>query len=113
MVFRTSTLPNASLEVPPPACAPLPVTVLLSRRTEPSFQTPPPVPALVRLLARVTLVSVVTPSFHMPAPLPLAALRLIVPLVTSSEPLFQTAPPSAVEPLPSRATFWSEMSAVL
>src|SRR5438552_4028840 len=93
MVFRTSTVPVPLLEVPPPALAPLPATVLLSRRAEPSFQRAPPTPGVL-LSARVALVRVVTPSFHIPAPLPPAVLRLIVPLTTSSELLFQRAPPS-------------------
>src|SRR5439155_869671 len=111
MVFRTSTLPNASLEVPPPACAPLPVTVLLSRRTEPSFQTPPPVPALVRLLARVTLVSVVTPSFHMPAPFPPPAavlfrrtlwMRYAVPSLKKPPPWPLVVLPSSTRSVPMK-----------
>ncbi len=101
------------MEVPPPALAPLPATVLLSRSRTPSFHTAPPAPATVLLLAKVALVRVVVPSFQNPAPLPPAVLRLIVPLTTSSEPLFQRAPPSVVAPLPSRATFMSEISEVL
>ena len=110
MVFRTSTVPDALLDVPPPALAPLPATVPLSRRRTPSFQTAPPMPATVLLLARVALVRVVVPSFQNPAPLPPAALRLIVPLTTSSEPAFQRAPPSAAARLPSRATLMSSSS---
>src|SRR5439155_1337861 len=48
-----------------------------------------------------------------PATVGVPVLRLSVPLVTSPEPLFQRAPPSAAAPLPSRATFWSDMTPVL
>jgi len=113
IVFRSSRLPVPLLEVPPAALAPLPATVLPVRSRTPSFQIPPPVPEAVLLAARVTLVRLLPPSFHTPAPLPPAVLRLSVPLVTSPEPLFQRAPPSAAAPLPSRATFWSDMTPVL
>src|SRR5438552_8272725 len=53
MVFRTSTVPVPLLEVPPPALAPLPATVLLSRRAEPSFQRAPPTPMTGGLMSRV------------------------------------------------------------
>src|SRR5207244_1466170 len=113
MVFPTVMVPVPLLEVPPPPLAPLPATVQLASVKEPSFQTPPPMPEAVLLAARLTLVSVVDPSFKTPAPLPPAVPRLSVPLVTSATPLFQTAPPSAVEPSLSSATFLSEMTPVL
>src|SRR5437016_5161741 len=52
IVFRTSTVPVPLLEVPPPPLAPLPATVLLSRRAEPSFQMAPPTPMTGGLMSR-------------------------------------------------------------
>ena len=115
MVFRssTSTVPVPLLEVPPPPLAPFPATVLPSRRTKPSFQTPPPMPALVLFSTRVALVRVMTPSFQTPAPSPPAVPWLIVPFTRSSNPLFHSAAPSAVAPSASSATFMSEITDVL